>query len=365
MSKLKSIFGAYADNMQLVIDSRNDRFAPLWFPKYFSFGTPQVSLTYSEVIGASRLEAAASVVDRDAETPLRSRPDLSKMSGSIPAIREMFALKESDMREYEVMKAMPVSDATKRDQILNLIFDDVKKAGNSVFKRIDIMSLEAVSKGYISLTTTNNPDGIVSGNVDLLMPSENKKQSAVSWATSATATPLTDFETVISAGKAKGVSFVKVLISPTVWSYFRKAKEVIDTLTAFYYAAKPGGGFNPVAISTVDRVNEYLTANRMPIIEIVDESIGIEKDGKINAITPFSDVNAVFIPSGNLGVIKHAIAMEEINKVENVAYAKFAQALISKWKQNEPLREWTKAELNAFPTLGMIDSIFHLEAVHA
>ncbi len=365
MSKLKSIFGAYADNLQLVIDARNDRFDPLWFPSYFPVATPQMSLTYTSVIGESRIEAAASVVDRDAETPLRSRPDLRKLSGEIPAIKEMFSLKESDMRDFEVMKALPVPEATRRNQILDLIWGDTRKAGNSVYKRIDMMCLEAVSKGKISLNTTNNPDGLVSDDIDLLMPTDNRIQSATSWETSATATPITDIETVVSAGRNKGVSFSKILMSPTLFGKFKKAKEVIDTLTAYFYGPKPGSGFNPVAVSTLDRINEFLSANRMPVIEIVDKVFGVEKDGVINTLRPFSDENASFIPGGPLGVIKNAIAMEEVRKVENVTYAKFQDALISKWHQNEPLREWTKAEWNAFPSLDSVDLIHILEAVHA
>lgn len=366
MSKLKSIFGAYADNIQLAIDSRNDRFDPLWYPAYFGVAAPQMSLTFTSVIGASRIEAAASVVDRDSETPLRSRPDLNKLSGEIPAIKEMFCMKESDMRDYLVMQNMNFPDATRKNAIMDLIWGDTRKVGNSVYKRVDMMCLEAVSTGKISLTTTNNPDGLVlSQDLDLLMPAENKKQSTVTWDTAASAKPITDIETVLAAAANVGVSISKMLMTPTLFSKFRKTTEVLDTMKAYFYGPKPGAGFNPVAISTLDRVNEFLAANRLPIIELVDKAFGVEKDGKISVLRPFEEDNVAFIPNGQIGMIKNAVAMEEINKVENVSYAKFGGALISKWKQNEPLREWTKAEWNAMPSLEAIDAMFILEAVHA
>lgn len=365
MSKLQSIFGAYADNIQLVIDSRNDRFDPLWYPAYFGVAPPQMSLTFTSVIGASRIEAAASVVDRDAETPLRSRPDLSKLSGEIPAIKEMFSMKESDMREYLVMQNMSLPEATKKNAIMDLIWNDTRKVGNSVYKRVDMMCLEAVSTGKISLTTTNNPDGIIlSQDLDLLMPSDNKKQSAVTWNTAASATPITDIETVLAAATAIGVSIGKMLMTPTLFSKFRKTTEVLDTMKAYFYGPKPGAGFNPVGISTLDRVNEFLAANRLPIIELVDKTFGVEKDGKISVLRPFNEDNVSFIPNSQLGMIKNALAMEEVNKVDNVSYGKFGSALISKWKQNEPLREWTKAEWNAMPSVDAIDAMFILTAVH-
>lgn len=366
MSKLKSIFGAYAENMQLMIDRSQDRFAPTWFQTRFPFAPSQVALNFTSVIGASRIEAAASVVSRDSETPLRSRANLSKLTGEIPAIKEMFKMSESDYRDYMVMQAMPVSDTTKRDQMLDFIFNDVMKVGNSVFKRVDYMVLEGLSTGQISLTTINNPDGLVLGTaVDLLMPTGNRANSAVTWDTAASATPITDIETMLATITGLGRSVASILMSPDLFSKFRKAKEVVDTMTAYFYGPKPGTGFNPKAVTTLDSVNAYLTAEKLPTIELVDQTIGIESDGVISAKRPFSDNNAVFVPAGNLGVIKNAIAIEETQKVAGVSYAKFQQALISKFSSNEPFGEWTKAELNAFPAIDSIDNIFLLAAVHA
>jgi hypothetical protein len=107
----------------------------------------------------------------------------------------------------------------------------------------------------------------------------------------------------------------------------------------------------------MDRVNEFLSAKGLPDIEIVDVPIGIEKDGMISTIRPFETTNVAFIPTGTLGVIKNAVAIEAMNPVDNVTYATFNRATISKWSQNEPFQEFTKAELNAFPALEAIDNI--------
>ena len=362
--KLKSIFGAYADQLQLVVDRGQDRFAPTWYQNYFTFAPPQVGLTYTSVIGASRIEAAASVVSRDSDTPLRARGQLSKMSGEIPAIKEMFKMTESDYRDYLVMQSMPVPDTTKRDQMLDFIFNDTLKVRNSVFKRLDYLVQQGLSTGQIDLNVTNNPDGIVlTEPLDLLMPASNKKQAAVSWDVPATATPLTDIENTIKAATDAGRSIAKILMENGLWLKFKKCKEVIDTMQAFYYAAKPGGGFNPVAITTLDNINNFLTANRLPVIEIVDNVIGIETDGVISNQRPFSAINAVFVPGNQLGTIKNAIAIEQLRPVASVSYATSNGALISKWSANEPFGEWTKAEGNMFPSFDAIDSIYHLKAI--
>ncbi|MBC9913183.1 major capsid protein [Chitinophaga varians] len=365
MAKLKSIFGQYAESMQLMIDRSQDRFGPTWFQNYFTWAPPQVGLTFTSIIGASRIEAAASVVSRDSETPLRSRGQLTKLSGEIPAIRQMFKMEESDYRDYLVMQNMPVPETTRRDQMLDMIFNDVLKCGKAVMKRLDYMTLQAVSTGEIDLSALNNPDGIILNEpLDLLMPSGNKSQAAVSWSNPTTATPIADIEATVEKATEAGRAIGKILMSKLLWSKFKKAKEVIDTMAAFLYGPKPGSGFNPTAITSLTNVNNYLSENLLPVIEIVDQVIGIEKNGIISPQRPFSDNNAVFIPAGPLGVIKNAIAIEEAKPVEGVSYAKFQQALISKWSANEPFGEWTKGDLNAFPSLDTIDGIFLLTAVY-
>jgi hypothetical protein len=361
MAKIQSVFREYSSKLQVVINTSLDRFAPTWYQQYFPFAPTQQTLTFTSIIGSSRIEAAASVVNRSSRAPLRSRASLEKYTGDIPAIKEKFAMSEEDYRDFQTLQALKIDEAAKTKQLLDLLFNDIKIAGSAAHKRLDIMALQAVSTGQLSLTVENNPDGLVLSNpIDLLMPDENKSNAAVKWATSATAKPISDIEKVVSDGNAKGITFAKILMTPTAFANLRKTTEVVDTMKAFYYGPKPGASFNPVAISTLDNINNFLQANRMPVIEIVDQVIGIEKDGKIGTLRPFNDNNVSFIPAGNLGVIKNAFAMEEMYPVEHVNYGVYNRALISKWRENDPWQEFTQVELNACPALEAVDSIFLL-----
>jgi hypothetical protein len=363
MSKFKSIFGEYASNLQLVIDSKLNSFAPTWYPKYFGWSPTQQSLTFQSAIGRARIEAMASIVNRDSTTPLRSRQGLEKLSGEIPAIKEMFKMQESDYREFLSLQNMPVDDNTKRIQLLDFLFGDVKKVGDAAHKRLDAMALEAISTGFITVTVGNNPDGLVlTSAVPLGMPPENFVQSPFTWANPTTATPISDIETVNQLAFEKGIGLEKVLMSMALFRKFKKAKEVLDTLQAFYYSSKPGGSFNPVAITALDKVNEALQAQGLPYIEIVNEATGIEKDGSITVFRAFNENNAVFVPGGQLGTIKNALAIEQFRPVTQVGYGNYNRAVISKWSENEPFGEWTKVELNAFPAVEAIDSMYILTA---
>lgn len=357
---MESVFGAYATQLQVVIDRSLDRFAPLWYPRYFSWAPPQTTLTFTSAIGRSRIEAAASIVNRDSKTPLRARAQLEKYNGEIPAIREMFQMKESDFRNFLALQALNVDDATKRQQLLDYLFNDVKFVGDSAHKRLDMMVLEAISTGKISLTVTNNPDGLVLDNaLDLLMPSTNKSNSTTSWDAATTAKPIDDITDVVNSGQERGISFAKILMSRSLFLKFAACKSVTDSLIGFNQLQRGA------AVATLAKVNDYLQANLLPPIEIVDVPIGVEKNGVISTIRPFSDKAASFIPAGNLGEIKNAIPIEQFRKVSKVSYATYNHALISKWSENEPFAEWTKVELNAFPAVEAIDSIFILTAVHS
>lgn len=351
--KIQSIFGQYAQNLQAVVDNTQSRFEPIWYEKYFDFAPTQSTLNFTSVIGASRIEAAASIVSRSSEAPLRSRAQLSTYQGDIPAIKEKFAMREEDYRDFLALQAMSTDNNTKKTQLLDFLFGDVKKAGNSVHKRLDIMALEAISTGKISLNVENNPDGLVLKNaLDLLMPAGNKSEATIKWNNVATSTPLTNITNVINDARSKGRSFLKILMGVSTFMLISKSKETLDSLVSYNQLAKGA------SIATLDKINEYLTANLLPVIELVDEVVGIEKDGVIGTIRPFSENHISFIPAGKIGVIKNALALEQMQPVSTVNYATYKKALISKWQENDPWAEFTGVELNAFPSLDAIDNIF-------
>lgn len=361
MAQIKSIFGSYADKLQFFVDTNLDKFAAPWFPKYFGWAPAQQSLTFVTAIGRSRIEAAASVIARGSLAPLRGRMPLEKYSGEIPPISQKFKMDERDVREFWTLQNAAVSDEAKKNQLLQYMFGDVKKCGDAAMHRLDAMILEGLSTGQITLTTTNNPDGVVAPTaVDLFMPSGNKQNAAVDWGTSATATPFTDIVNMVNTAYGNGVSFAKILMSRTLFLKFIKTTEVKNMLSNFLGFKTAGN-----VIPTLDNANLLLEASQLPTIEIVDVPIGIEKNGVITSIRPFSDTNAVFIPSGSLGEIKNSIAVEQQIPVDKVAYANYNQALISKWSDNEPFQELTKVELNAFPSIDGIGSIYLLSSTLA
>ena len=261
---------------------------------------------------------------------------------------------EEDYRNYMTIQTLNgVSEVTKTSQLLNLLWSDVKRAGDAPLKTVDRMVLEALSTGSITITTTNNPEGIVTDTIDLLMPSTNKVFCSVVWATSASAVPITDIKNLVETAATRGIKFSKILMTLAAFWNLSKADSTAALMAGYYRM-----GTNQKRVGTLEEINQMLTANQFPTIEIVNEMIGKESDGVITASNPFLTSSAVFIPEGNLGEIKNALAIEEMRPVSGIVYAKNQQVLISKWAENDPFGEWTSGELNAFPSIEAIDSIY-------
>lgn len=367
MAKETTVFGsvADADTLQMMIDTRADKFNTAWYTQYFDFALPQISLTYSSVLGNSVITPAASFVTRDGETPLRSRETLEAMSGKIPPIKVMRDLDEEQYRNYKVLQEMKaIKDQEKKNQALKLIWDDTKYVTEAVDKRIDLTVAQAISTGKITITVDNNPDGIALGEIDLKMPDQNKVNADENWSDFANSKPLTDIVELVNAASDRGISFAKILIDGAAILQFMKSKETKETVGTFFGLSAAARN-SQTAPLTLDRINEYMTAAKLPVFEITDIRVPIEKDGVPTIIKPFEGSNLAFIPDGKLGEIKNALAMEEMEPVKNVIYAKKGRTLISKWNQNEPFKEWTKAELNAFPVVNTIKYIYLLSTTKA
>lgn len=357
-TRIASIFGAYAENLQVLIDARLDKFKTPFFPKFFDWGVPQVSLSYSTAVGRSRIEGAASIVASGGVAPIRSRADLDKYNGDVATIKVGRLLKENDYRNYLTLQAMNVSDEVKKQQILKLIWDDVAYVGNAINDRLDIMAAQAMSTGTVIVSSVTNPDGIITSDIDLLMPSANKRTVAVVWsdANAATMTPLTDFKNLMDAAELTGTVFEKILMPKALFRTFSNCTQVLNALKG-YYRIEKGAVYEP----TLDIVNTYLNANMYPVIELVDIVKAIEKDGSLTVLRPWKAENVTFVPSGKLGIIHNAIAIESVRPVTGTNYATYNKALLKKWMTQSPFAEITEGELNAFPGMEAIDSMFILK----
>jgi hypothetical protein len=324
---------------------------------FLNLGLPQMSLNFDSAIGRERIEAAASIVDSDAPAPLRSRNKLELYKGKIPSIKEKFRMNQDDMRTLEVLKALPLG-GNNNNSLISFLNKDLEEAAVAGDKRIDIMTLQAISTLTIDVNTTNNPDGAAYGVIDLLAQPNQTQGVPTVWSNAAAATPIDDIENFVNINwQTRGRQFGKIMMSYELWLQFKKTTQVKTYLSTFYNTGKANGGSFAVTLATV---NEMFSANMWPQIEIVNHVSNVEVDGKATFLRAFATNNVSFVPSGKLGTLFNAVSMEEIHAVSDKSYAKFGPTLVSKWAESDPLVEFTAMEMNAFPSVN-VDGIFILK----
>ena len=336
--------------LQYLIDRTQEKYRPIVWPNFFEW-KETTKITYETLIGSVGIGAAASVVSYNSAAPLRTRKHIKKLTGEIPSLREKFQMSETDLMEYIAMTNGANSDERA---IIDLIFRDVKEAAEAPHKRLDYMALEALSTGQIALSTTTNPDGIITESaIDFGMPSANKTGVAVAWSAGSTCTPITDMMAVVELAEGIGVKLEKIRMRRSVWNNMRKSTELIGYVTAWAI-----GKSTPKVNLTLATVNDFLLTEGLPVISLVDVSIGIEKDGVVSAATPFSEHNVAYTPAGLLGDMLNAPIVEKIYPAKEVTYAEYNRALIKKWGTTDPVSEFTGVELNAFPSWKNVDFCF-------
>lgn len=356
MEKLSSILAPYlnANTLQAIINQVTPLLVTGWYRTYFPDGPVRNSLTYATIIGASRIASNASVVDRDSTSPVRARPGLQKILGEVPAIKNYTYLKEVDVRMILEMQELNQLNGGRLDDVFNLVFNDIKYISDGIENRMDDFVAQGLSTGVINIDDQNNPDGFVQGGyIDCFLPSNNKLVSAADWSNNAT-NILIDIQTTVQTAKRRGVTFSKIFVPILLWYSLLNNTSVQNFIKGYY---NPGS--NAVFAVTLETLNIALKANLLPQIELVDFTQMVEADGKQTAYNPWDSVSVTFVPTGNLGIIHNARAIEDgLRPAANVQYSKTGNTLISRWSSNEPFREYTKGERNAFPGLESINSVY-------
>lgn len=361
MSIIPSFFGEYAEQpvVQAMIDDSLDNLQgqSIW-RDYLDVDMPQASLTFEQAIGRDRIEAAASIVDIDAPAPLRGRNVLELYGGKIPTMKEKFVLSQGELRQLMALEESQLLNGNGAvTALIQKLYNDLQVAAVAGDRRVDIMLLQGISTLTVDTGLTLNPDGTAYGTIDLLAKSYQKQGVPITWiANPTTATPIDDVENFIEYITVNfGRSFGRIQMSQTMWLQFRRMTQVISRIQTFFNVGKANASF----AVTLGSVNEYFAANGWPPIEVVNVVRGVEKDGIITPFRPFAENNIAFLPTGKIGMLKNAFPMERKRPIVGKTYADFGPTLVMKWADDDPYREFTGMEMNAFPAID-IDSVFVL-----
>ena len=322
-------------NMAARLNSRHVK--PMYYPNFF--GVKRVtSLKWETLVGEKGAPVIADVISFDASAPEKTREVIGKMSGDIPKTAIKRSMTESEYQEYKQLQRDAQGDSDQLE-LLNLGFKDTDFVHNGVRGRMEWASMQYMSRGGTNLTSSNNNGIVTTEFVGVGIPAANKKVSSVDWATASTADGLQDIENVLADAVKEGVSLRYIIMLTTEFSLLKKQKATIDKIKGWINQTSK-------VVITKKVINEYLAEQENPC--------------QIITINPALR----FLEDLRVGDIQHGpIAAEDSESLRKKALmVKKDFVLITKWSTEEPFKEWTKGEANAWPVVNDPEAIYILKA---
>jgi hypothetical protein len=350
--KTPIIQGFDKQNLDTYLNAR--QYSALYWPSLFPV-KPVNTLDGKTIIGSMGSRIAAYVTSYDAKAPEVGRKTLATKYFDIPKISIARKKTEREILEHHITRQLRGNDAVIEDY-----FGDVDFVWDAVNARMEWMALQALSLTKITLSTSNNPLGIVTETaVDFGMAAANKKvATTATWsvANAATMVPITDFKAARTAARALGIQLNAAVMSADMF-------DIVVGSAQFQDAAKSvvKGYESVVGVVGIDTANAVLTAMGLPRIIVVDTSVGVEDAaGNVTYANPWDANHVLFVPSTNMGNMFSGPIAEEIEKPEGVVQSKRGNILVSVKKDFDPVAVVTKGESNSFPSWPTIDQCINL-----
>lgn len=345
----------------------NDRLKNQYWKTFFPMKTTPY-LNYETLIGSEGYRVMADVVSYNSSAPLKTRKTINKLTGSIPSIRVKRQMSESDINDYNAFKTMASNDVG--NELLKLVFGDTEFVFNCVLGRLEWFALQVLALGQISLSKVNNVGGIVTEEViDFQLPAANKKKMVNNtdrrWiaANTATCKPITDIRAVVRAAKLAGANPQYILMNESKFSVM----VTMDEVKNFVVPYTTWGTTKISMVPSQQILNQTLKAMGLPQIVIIDTVVSYEgEDHTLHNVDPWlnasgEDRHVVFIDDTKCGNTLRGPIAEETNPPKQATQAKREGILISTWSKIDPVTQFTKGEINAFPSCPSIDHIYNLD----
>ncbi len=328
------------------------------FERYFDWDTPSIPLEFEELIGRYNITTAAATIGDNSKEPVLGTYGAQTLAQKVLHHAIARSMSAQDYRKVMALTdSTRLSDQARKEELIRLMWGEVSSVVDGVLARLDIIVLNALSnEGVAVIDAENNPEGGVRATIDYGMPAENKLKVGTAWISDnkSTVDPIEDIESVVDAADGK-VVFDKILMSLSQASFVRRSAAVRKAIW---------GSDRSSSNVTLAMLNDYLSSNDLPTIEIIRRQVQVSNNGQLSTLTPWNANYAAFIPAGTLGVIKNAWADNELEPEDGVAYSNYNRVRVSQWRVGESLNsniaEFTKAQVYALPVFTEINGIYSL-----
>lgn len=300
---------------------------------------------------------AADVVALGAPTPLKKRDSLNSYVGDIPKISIMRSLNEVEMKKIEVM----INQNRPEEEIIRRIFDDIPFVINGVDERIEDLFQSMLSTGIGK--AVNNVGEAVRFDMGYTDYPYNHKGVAALWnavnIAAGNAKPMDDIQNLLDQAERDGNSVINCYADNTALRAMFAAPQVRN-----YFGFQNNFAGDSASIPTLSfRQLQSLFADEWDINLVrVRRSTITEVNGARDEHKPWANGRMVFTCEDRVGALAYTGVAEESHQAEGVVYQKANDyTLVSKFSDQEPLVEYTKAQAMAVPVLKNVNRIYSLD----
>ena len=305
-------------------------FQKMYSDSWFTYNTPQMSLTAEAIVGKYNLRFMATLLADESPSPLRRTDGFDVWTKEIPRVGHKFVMFARDYRKLQEVYENPrLKEADKVKQIEKTLKHDIQDAYLGCKDVMDFICLMAFSNWSVAQfkPEINNPGGR-SYEVDYNMDEQNKIVSVCNWTTANTKAgklvPILWLSALCSDLRDRGIEPGEILMSQELYTWLR-----MDSTTRLL----AHGTDKQAQVVTASELTALLTENEIPSITVIKRKMGVDKDGKRNVIQPWNPNFIAIKPAGVIGEIQPAIEDSELIEEDNVDYINAGNGIrISKWR---------------------------------
>lgn len=301
------------------------------------------TLEFDMIKGGSSLPTIASVHAFDTEAEIGSR-EASKQALEAAYIKRKMQITEKDL----IALAQPRNEAEK-NYLMQNVFNDVDTLVNGVRARVELMRIEALSKGKVTL----NENGL-NMSVNYHVPSDH--QEALSGAglwTADSADIIGDMERwadTLTDKPTRALTSTKILRS-----ILRNAK-----IIAALFGKDSG------RIPTRQDLNAFLQQHDLPVIAVYDAKYRKQAaNGSYTSHRYLDEDKFVMFGDGTLGETLYGPTPEESRMLREGADVSSVGKIITMVFEEgqDPVSTWTKAAATAIPSFHAADNVFQAQTI--
>ena len=287
------------------------------------------SRIFKTYLGTQTGVTAGSIIDRNAEKPLRQRRSLGSGVGEVAYLGDRYQLDNDRLDTLKSLidkfNASRASDQTAAmNTIIDFIVDDVRQLRLAPHKRMDLVLGSLLSTGTASVKNADNPNGVelvdIELPVNLVTPTTADKGNFVSYIKGA------DEKLRPIVGR-----FSTMLMTRSTFN-----KNIVGS-SEFQNTYKMIMSGSQVALSggliTSDMANSVFSGIGLPAIRIIDDMVAME-DGTSQQL--FKDNRITLIQQDKLGKMMWHEPYEITDPVPNKTYTRLEGGMwISNWRDKE------------------------------